>query len=73
MIMDDWEPTILAFYCNGCICGAADLSSMNRFQYAPTICVVNTVTEAIRALGPSCRMVKQPSFGSFDEEGNCPQ
>ncbi len=38
--MSDWEPKIVAFFCNWCTYGAADLAGVGRMQYPPNIRVV---------------------------------
>jgi coenzyme F420-reducing hydrogenase delta subunit len=38
--MSDWEPRIVAFFCNWCTYGAADLAGVSRFQYPASIRVV---------------------------------
>ena len=38
--MSDWEPKIVAFFCNWCTYGAADLAGVSRFQYPPNIRVI---------------------------------
>lgn len=38
--MTDWEPKIIAFLCNWCSYGAADLAGINRMEYAPNIRVI---------------------------------
>jgi coenzyme F420-reducing hydrogenase delta subunit len=32
-----WEPKIIAFFCNWCTYGAADLAGVSRLQYPPNI------------------------------------
>lgn len=38
--MSNWEPTIVAFFCNWCTYGAADLAGVSRLQYPPNIRVI---------------------------------
>ncbi len=38
--MNEWEPKIIAFFCNWCTYGAADLAGVSRFQYPPNIRVI---------------------------------
>ena len=38
--MSDWEPKIIAFFCNWCTYGAADLAGVSRFQYPANIRVI---------------------------------
>ena len=38
--MSDWEPKIVAFFCNWCTYGAADLAGVSRFQYPANIRVI---------------------------------
>lgn len=38
--MSDWEPKIVAFFCNWCTYGAADLAGVSRMQYPPNIRVI---------------------------------
>ena len=38
--MADWEPEIIAFFCNWCTYGAADLAGVSRFQYPANIRVI---------------------------------
>jgi F420-non-reducing hydrogenase iron-sulfur subunit len=38
--MADWEPKIIAFFCNWCTYGAADLAGVSRMQYPPNIRVI---------------------------------
>jgi F420-non-reducing hydrogenase iron-sulfur subunit len=40
MDMSEWEPKIVAFLCNWCSYGAADLAGVSRFQYPPNIRVI---------------------------------
>lgn len=36
----EFEPTIIAFCCNWCAYGAADLAGVSRMQYPPNIRVI---------------------------------
>ncbi|MCJ8499666.1 hydrogenase iron-sulfur subunit [Desulfatitalea alkaliphila] len=36
----EWQPTIIAFFCNWCTYGAADLAGVSRLQYPPNIRVI---------------------------------
>jgi len=36
----DWQPRIVAFFCNWCTYTAADLAGVSRFKYAPNVMVV---------------------------------
>ncbi len=38
--MTDWQPKIIAFFCNWCTYGAADLAGVSRMQYPPHIRVI---------------------------------
>jgi len=38
--MSAWEPKIIAFFCNWCTYGAADLVGVSRFQYPANIRVI---------------------------------
>lgn len=38
--MSDWEHRIIAFFCNWCTYGAADLAGVSRFQYPANIRVI---------------------------------
>ena len=38
--MSEWEPTIVAFLCNWCSYGAADLAGVGRMEYPSNIRVV---------------------------------
>ena len=38
--MSEWQPKIIAFLCNWCSYGAADLAGVSRFQYPPNIRVI---------------------------------
>lgn len=38
--MTEWEPRIVAFFCNWCTYGAADLAGVSRFQYPANIRVI---------------------------------
>jgi F420-non-reducing hydrogenase iron-sulfur subunit len=38
--MSEWEPKIVAFLCNWCSYGAADLAGVSRMQYPPNIRVI---------------------------------
>ena len=38
--MSDWEPRIVAFLCNWCSYGAADLAGVGRMEYPATIRVI---------------------------------
>ncbi len=37
---EDWQPKIVAFLCNWCTYGAADLAGVNRLQYPPNFKVI---------------------------------
>jgi F420-non-reducing hydrogenase iron-sulfur subunit len=37
VIMEKFEPKILAFLCNWCAYAAADLAGVSRFQYPPNV------------------------------------
>ena len=36
----EWQPKIVAFFCNWCTYGAADLAGVSRLQYPPNIRVI---------------------------------
>jgi F420-non-reducing hydrogenase iron-sulfur subunit len=36
----EWQPKIIAFFCNWCTYGAADLAGVSRLQYPPHIRVI---------------------------------
>ncbi len=38
--MSEWEPKVMAFLCNWCSYGAADLAGVGRLQYSPGIKVI---------------------------------
>ena len=38
--MSEWEPKIVAFLCNWCTYGAADLAGVGRLQYPPNVRVI---------------------------------
>ncbi len=38
--MSDWEPKVVAFLCNWCSYGGADLAGVSRFQYPANIRVI---------------------------------
>jgi coenzyme F420-reducing hydrogenase delta subunit len=38
--MSDWEPKIIAFFCNWCTYGAADLAGVSRMEQPPNIRVI---------------------------------
>jgi F420-non-reducing hydrogenase iron-sulfur subunit len=38
--MAEWEPKIVAFLCNWCSYGAADLAGVSRMEYPPNIRVI---------------------------------
>ncbi len=38
--MADWEPKIIAFLCNWCSYGAADLAGVSRFKQPPNIRII---------------------------------
>ncbi len=38
--VEAWEPKIVAFFCNWCTYGAADLAGVNRLQYPPNFKVI---------------------------------
>ncbi len=38
--MSNWDPKIIAFFCNWCTYGAADLAGVSRLQYPPNIRVI---------------------------------
>jgi F420-non-reducing hydrogenase iron-sulfur subunit len=37
---DNWEPRIVAFFCNWCTYTAADLAGVSRLKYAPNIRII---------------------------------
>ena len=39
----DWEPKIVAFFCNWCTYTAADLAGVSRLKYAPNIRVIRVM------------------------------
>ena len=38
--MTEWQPKIIAFFCNWCTYGAADLAGVSRLTYPPNIRIV---------------------------------
>jgi coenzyme F420-reducing hydrogenase delta subunit len=38
--MAEWEPKIIAFFCNWCTYGAADLAGVSRMEHPPNIRVI---------------------------------
>jgi len=38
--MSDWEPKIIAFFCNWCTYGAADLAGVSRMEQPPNVRVI---------------------------------
>lgn len=38
--MEEWQPKIIAIFCNWCTYGAADLAGVSRLQYPPNIRVI---------------------------------
>jgi len=38
--MDDWEPKIVAFFCNWCTYGAADLAGVSRMEHPPNVRII---------------------------------
>lgn len=36
----NWQPRIVAFFCNWCTYTAADLAGVSRLKYAPNVCVI---------------------------------
>ena len=38
--MSAWEPTIVAFFCNWCTYGAADLAGVSRMEYPPNFRII---------------------------------
>ncbi len=38
--MSEWEPKIVAFLCNWCSYGAADLAGVSRLQYPSNIRII---------------------------------
>ena len=38
--MSDWEPKIIAFFCNWCTYGAADLAGVSRLEHPPNVRIV---------------------------------
>ena len=43
---DNFEPKIIAFMCNWCAYGAADLAGVSRLQYPPNIRVIRVMCSA---------------------------
>jgi len=39
----DWEPRIVAFFCNWCTYSAADLAGVSRMKYAPNVRVIRVM------------------------------
>jgi F420-non-reducing hydrogenase iron-sulfur subunit len=46
MILDSFEPKIIAFLCNWCAYGAADLAGVSRMAYPPNIRTVQVMCSA---------------------------
>ena len=44
--MNDWQPKIMAFLCNWCSYGAADLAGVSRFQYPSNVRVIRVPCSA---------------------------
>lgn len=42
-IEGQWEPKIVAFFCNWCTYTAADLAGVSRFKYAPNVRVIRVM------------------------------
>ncbi|MGB9499179.1 MAG: hydrogenase iron-sulfur subunit [Dissulfuribacterales bacterium] len=38
--MSDWEPKIIAFFCNWCTYGAADLAGVSRLEHPPNVRII---------------------------------
>ncbi len=38
--MNEWEPIIIAFFCNWCTYGAADLAGVSRMEYPPNFRII---------------------------------
>lgn len=38
--MSEWEPKIIAFFCNWCTYGAADLAGVSRLEHPPNVRIV---------------------------------
>jgi F420-non-reducing hydrogenase iron-sulfur subunit len=36
----NWQPRIVAFFCNWCTYTAADLAGVSRLKYAPNVCII---------------------------------
>lgn len=43
MKSEQFQPNILAFFCNWCAYGAADLAGVNRMQYPPNLKAVRVM------------------------------
>ncbi len=41
--MDDWQPRIVAFFCNWCTYTAADLAGVSRMKYADNVRVIRVM------------------------------
>ena len=42
-MMEEFEPRIVAFFCNWCAYAAADLAGVSRFQYPPNLRIVRVM------------------------------
>lgn len=40
---DEWEPRIVAFFCNWCTYTAADLAGVSRMKYAPNVRIIRVM------------------------------
>jgi F420-non-reducing hydrogenase iron-sulfur subunit len=43
---DRFEPKIVAFFCNWCTYGAADLAGVSRMQYPPNVHAIRVMCSA---------------------------
>ncbi len=42
-LQKDWEPKVIAFFCNWCTYTAADLAGVSRIKYAPNVRVIRVM------------------------------
>lgn len=42
-MVDEWEPRIIAFFCNWCTYTAADLAGVSRMKYVPNVRVIRVM------------------------------
>ena len=65
MKLQNFEPKIIAFLCNWCTYGAADLAGVSRLSYPPNIRVIRVMCSSPYRRITSCGRFKAVRTGSW--------